>query len=63
MAKVKAKKKSALTYAISEQHEGVIRSYVEKFNNKIGTPKQRIVTELILDGIEYRKQQNQGEVK
>lgn len=60
MAKVKAKKKSALTYAISEQHEGVIRSYVEKLNTKVGTPKQRIVTELILDGIEYRKQ-NQGE--
>ena len=61
MAKVKAKKKSALTYAISEQHEDVIRSYVENFNEKIGTPKQRIVTELILDGIEYREQQKQGE--
>lgn len=51
----KEQRKGALTYAISQDFEEEIRSYVDKVNRETELPKQRIVTELLIDAIRRAK--------
>ena len=47
--------KNPITYAIIPKFEKEIREYVDYINQKTGLPKQRIVSDLLLDSIRRAK--------
>ena len=55
MDKIKRRGKRYLTYAITEDLEDEIRTYVNAINKRTGITKQRIVSDLIVAGMRGKK--------